>query len=142
MPELPWTGVKQTGYGVAGSHDAYATVVRRRALLTDGAKAPDPWWLPVDGVLGEFGDALVQRCLTSVLTGRSMAEIAADQEGAFSLAGKQGAKISSTARRRREATRMSCTRSMSDVSSTPAAWSNSSSSDQERPSAAEKAEHA
>ncbi len=39
----------------------------------------------------QAGDALVEHCLTSVLTGRSMAEIAADQEGAFSLAGKKGA---------------------------------------------------
>ncbi|MBX9897531.1 MAG: DNA ligase D [Qipengyuania sp.] len=36
----------------------------------------------------EAGDALVERGLTSVLTGRSMAEIASDQAGAFSLAGK------------------------------------------------------
>jgi bifunctional non-homologous end joining protein LigD len=36
------------------------------------------------------GDALVEHCLTSVLTGRSMAEIAADQEGEFSLQGKRG----------------------------------------------------
>ena len=41
--------------------------------------------------------------------------------------GKQGSKISSTARSRREATRMSWTRSMSDVSSTFSACSNSSS---------------
>ena len=44
-----------------------------------------------------------------------------------SLAGKQGAKISSTARSRRDATRMSCTRSMSRVSRTPSACANSSS---------------
>ncbi|GGD55234.1 DNA ligase D [Erythrobacter arachoides] len=37
----------------------------------------------------EAGDALVQRELTSVLTGRSMAEIAADRKGEFSLAGKK-----------------------------------------------------
>mgnify|MGYP000683956956 CR=1 FL=1 len=37
----------------------------------------------------ESGDALVERALTSVLTGRSMAEIAADRTGAFSLAGKK-----------------------------------------------------
>jgi len=36
------------------------------------------------------GDALVEHSLTSVLTGRSMAEIAADQEGEFSLQGKSG----------------------------------------------------
>ena len=37
----------------------------------------------------EEGDALVERELTSVLTGRSMAEIAADKEGEYSLAGKK-----------------------------------------------------
>ena len=37
----------------------------------------------------EPGDGLVERGLTSVLTGRSMAEIAADRKGAFSLAGKK-----------------------------------------------------
>ncbi|MBT2135041.1 DNA ligase D [Croceibacterium sp. LX-88] len=38
----------------------------------------------------EEGDPLVQRCLTSVLTGRSMAEIAGDTKGAYSLKGKKG----------------------------------------------------
>ena len=37
----------------------------------------------------ENGDALVERELTSVLTGRSMAEIAADKAGEYSLAGKK-----------------------------------------------------
>lgn len=36
------------------------------------------------------GDVLVERALTSVLTGRSMAEIAADKAGAQSLAGAEG----------------------------------------------------
>jgi bifunctional non-homologous end joining protein LigD len=38
----------------------------------------------------EAGDALVERGLTSVLTGRSMAEIAADTKGAYSLKGVRG----------------------------------------------------
>ena len=37
----------------------------------------------------EEGDALVERELTSVLTGRSMAEIATDRNGEYPLAGKQ-----------------------------------------------------
>ena len=37
----------------------------------------------------ENGDALVERELTSVLTGRSMAEIAAEKAGEYSLAGKK-----------------------------------------------------
>lgn len=36
------------------------------------------------------GDVLVERELTSVATGRSMAEIAADEDGEFSLQGKKG----------------------------------------------------
>ena len=36
------------------------------------------------------GDLLVEQCLTSVLTERSMAEIAADEDGSFSLEGKRG----------------------------------------------------
>ena len=42
-----------------------------------------------DGDAGE-GDTLVDRALTSVLTGRSMAQIAADKAGAQSLAGVKG----------------------------------------------------
>lgn len=41
----------------------------------------------------EEGDPLVQRCLTSVLTGRSMAEIAADTQGEYSLKGVRGDKF-------------------------------------------------
>ena len=39
----------------------------------------------------EAGDSLVERELTSVLTGRSMAEIAADKKGEYPLAGKKNA---------------------------------------------------
>ena len=48
-------------------------------------------WLlrKLDDQFAEAGDGLVERGLTSVLTGRSMAEIASDQAGAFSLAGKK-----------------------------------------------------
>ncbi|WP_423141448.1 DNA ligase D [Parablastomonas sp. CN1-191] len=44
----------------------------------------------------EEGDVLVERALTSVLTGRSMAEIAADKAGAHSLAGKKGQDFAAT----------------------------------------------
>ena len=41
----------------------------------------------------EEGDALVEHCLTSVLTGRSMAEIAGDTKGEYSLKGVRGDKF-------------------------------------------------
>ncbi|MBW8783619.1 MAG: DNA ligase D [Novosphingobium sp.] len=49
-------------------------------------------WLlrKLDDAYAEAGDKLVEGGLTSVLTGRTMAEIAADPEGAHSLQGKRG----------------------------------------------------
>ncbi len=44
----------------------------------------------------DVGDVLVERALTSVLTGRSMAEIAADKRGAHSLKGKKGDDFAAT----------------------------------------------
>ena len=58
-------------------------------LKPRGNEKRENWLLrKVEDKFSEAGDALVERELTSVLTGRSMAEIAADKAGAFSLAGK------------------------------------------------------
>ena len=48
-------------------------------------------WLlrKLEDAFAEEGDVLVERALTSVLTDRSMAEIAADKKGEFPLAGKK-----------------------------------------------------
>ncbi|MBU0556847.1 MAG: DNA ligase D [Alphaproteobacteria bacterium] len=53
-------------------------------------------WLlrKIDDAHAGSGDTLVEQGLTSVLTGRSMAEIAADKAGAQSLAGKKGKEFS------------------------------------------------
>ncbi len=52
-------------------------------------------WLlrKIDDDYAEAGDVLVERELTSVLTERSMAEIASDKGGAFSLEGKKGGEF-------------------------------------------------
>jgi len=49
-------------------------------------------WLlrKLDDEFAEPGDPLIEKGLTSVLTGRSMAEIEADQQGSYSLKGKRG----------------------------------------------------
>lgn len=61
IPEVPWTGVKQTGSGVANSAHAYHTYVRRRTVFVDRSKAPDPWWKPATAELRDFADALIQK---------------------------------------------------------------------------------
>jgi hypothetical protein len=63
LPETPWTGVKDTGTGIASSRHAYPTFARPRTVLIDRSSRPDPWWMPADENLRAFGEALVQRQL-------------------------------------------------------------------------------
>ncbi len=66
-PHIPWTGVKDTGPGVANSVFAYPAYVRRRTVYVDGSKQPDPWWKPTDENLLPFMEALAQRGLSGGL---------------------------------------------------------------------------
>ncbi|MBI2375364.1 MAG: aldehyde dehydrogenase family protein [Deltaproteobacteria bacterium] len=67
MADAAWTGTKDTGPGIAASRFAYSNFVRRRTVLIDKAKAPDPWWMPASPELAAFGAALVQRSIGSKL---------------------------------------------------------------------------
>jgi bifunctional non-homologous end joining protein LigD len=60
-------------------------------LKRRGNEKRDNWLLrKIDDDFAAEGDILVERALTSVLTGRTMAEIAADKHGSHSLKGKRG----------------------------------------------------
>lgn len=60
-------------------------------LRPRGGEKRENWLLrKLDDAYAEEGNALVERELTSVLTGRTMAEIAADKSGEHSLAGVKG----------------------------------------------------
>ena len=63
IPALPWSGTRDTGYGVANSALALPTFVRPRTLVVDEASAHELYWPPYDRGLLEFGDILsdVQR---------------------------------------------------------------------------------
>ena len=63
LPEIPWTGVKDTGPGVASSQFAYHTYVRRRTVFVDSNSKPDPLWFPADENSAAFGEAIVARGL-------------------------------------------------------------------------------
>jgi acyl-CoA reductase-like NAD-dependent aldehyde dehydrogenase len=58
IPQLPWTGVKHTGPGVAGSRSAYATFTRPRTLVLDKGKQPDVFWFPSTPELATLGHAV------------------------------------------------------------------------------------
>ena len=60
MPFAPWTGVKDTGYGVANSEHALHTFTRPRTIFIDSGHAPDPWWLPADSLLQDMADRLAK----------------------------------------------------------------------------------
>ncbi len=60
-------------------------------LKTRPGEKRENWLLhKLDDEYAEPGDPLVEQGLTSVLTGRTMAEIAGDKKGEFSLTGKKG----------------------------------------------------
>lgn len=63
LPETPWTGVKDTGPGVASSRHAYLTFTRPRTVFVDKSSKPDPWWMPADDNLRALGEALIERQL-------------------------------------------------------------------------------
>lgn len=60
IPQIPWTGTKETGFGVAASRHAYATFVRRRTVIVDKGARPDVFWFPGNADLAALGDALAE----------------------------------------------------------------------------------
>ncbi len=61
LADVPWTGVKETGPGVAASAHSYGVFTRPRTVIVDGAKAPDPWWIPANADQAAFVQALLER---------------------------------------------------------------------------------
>lgn len=57
---LPWSGTRETGFGVANSVHALTTFARPKALVIDESTKPDPFWLPWDRDIFEFGQILCE----------------------------------------------------------------------------------
>ena len=58
IPELPWSGTRETGFGVANSEFALHTFVRPRAVTIDRSTDPEPFWMPFDRSLFDLGHLL------------------------------------------------------------------------------------
>jgi succinate-semialdehyde dehydrogenase/glutarate-semialdehyde dehydrogenase len=58
IPDLPWSGVRDTGFGIANSELSLTTFCRPRSLLIDGNSNPEPFWMPFDASTYELGDIL------------------------------------------------------------------------------------
>jgi acyl-CoA reductase-like NAD-dependent aldehyde dehydrogenase len=63
IPALPWSGTRDTGFGIANGPEALSTFVRPRATIVDRSRAPELYWMPYDDELVELGNLLtdVQR---------------------------------------------------------------------------------
>jgi acyl-CoA reductase-like NAD-dependent aldehyde dehydrogenase len=58
IPSLPWSGTRQTGFGVAGGPESLATFVRPRTTLVDRSTGPELFWMPYDRTFLELADIL------------------------------------------------------------------------------------
>jgi acyl-CoA reductase-like NAD-dependent aldehyde dehydrogenase len=58
IPTLPWSGVRETGFGIANGPEALSTFVRPRVLAVDGSSGPELYWMPYDDTLREIGEAV------------------------------------------------------------------------------------
>ncbi|QDG49664.1 aldehyde dehydrogenase family protein [Persicimonas caeni] len=76
MANVPWTGVKDTGTGVAASRFSYHTFVRPRTVFIDKSSKPDPWWFPANEDLQELGETLVDFSLGSLTSVLRLAKVA------------------------------------------------------------------
>lgn len=66
MVELPWSGRRGSGRGVANSAWSLLTFARPQAVLVDLAQGPEPYWLPFDHNLEQLGDVLADAQLGNV----------------------------------------------------------------------------
>ncbi|MBX3276293.1 MAG: aldehyde dehydrogenase family protein [Sandaracinaceae bacterium] len=66
IPDLPWSGVRATGFGIANSALSLTTFCRPKTLLLDANDAPEPFWMPFDASTFELGDLLADAQLMRV----------------------------------------------------------------------------
>ena len=58
IADLPWSGVRATGFGIANSEMSLTTFCRPKSVLVDENGAPEPFWMPFDAATFELGDLL------------------------------------------------------------------------------------
>jgi succinate-semialdehyde dehydrogenase/glutarate-semialdehyde dehydrogenase len=58
IPALPWSGTRDTGFGIANGPESLGTFVRPRTTVVDTATGPESYWMPYDDALWQTGDLL------------------------------------------------------------------------------------
>ncbi len=67
IPELPWSGVRDTGFGIANGPESLHTFVRPRATIVDESKGAEVFYLPYDKTLVELGHLLADAQVGKIL---------------------------------------------------------------------------
>jgi acyl-CoA reductase-like NAD-dependent aldehyde dehydrogenase len=67
IPSLPWSGTKDTGFGIANGPDSLATFVRPRVTTVDASESPELYWMPYDQALRDLGETLADAQVGKVL---------------------------------------------------------------------------
>jgi acyl-CoA reductase-like NAD-dependent aldehyde dehydrogenase len=67
IPELPWSGVRDTGFGIANGPESLHTFVRPRATIVDESKGAEVFFLPYDKSLVELGHLLADAQVGKIL---------------------------------------------------------------------------
>lgn len=58
IPDLPWSGRRASGRGIANSAWSLLTFARPKAIAIDRGRNPDPFWVPFDDNLTRLGETL------------------------------------------------------------------------------------
>jgi acyl-CoA reductase-like NAD-dependent aldehyde dehydrogenase len=58
MAELPWSGRRASGRGIANSAWSLLTFARPQTVLVDASTGTEPYWLPYDDTLQQLGEVL------------------------------------------------------------------------------------
>lgn len=66
IPDLPWSGVRDTGFGIANSELSLTTFCRPKSVLIDENANPEPFWMPFDASTFELGDILADAQLARI----------------------------------------------------------------------------
>ena len=67
IPQLPWSGTRDSGHGVANSKLALATYTRPQTVLLDSSDAPEVYWMPFDTDLWKLGELLADAQVNKLL---------------------------------------------------------------------------
>jgi acyl-CoA reductase-like NAD-dependent aldehyde dehydrogenase len=66
IADLPWSGVRETGFGIANSEHSLTTFARPKAIFVDENAGPEPYWMPFDASAFELGDILADAQLAKI----------------------------------------------------------------------------